>query len=42
VEDTQLMFAVGLEVANGDTWPTWSPGSEFRARREQVPPAGSR
>ncbi|HLM66442.1 MAG TPA: M28 family peptidase, partial [Longimicrobium sp.] len=40
VEDTQLMFAVGLEVANGDTWPTWSPGSEFRARREQ--PAATR
>jgi Zn-dependent M28 family amino/carboxypeptidase len=42
VEDTQLLFHVGLEVANGDTWPTWSPGSEFRSRRAQVPPAGSR
>lgn len=34
VEDTQLMFHVGLEVANCDTWPTWNPGSEFRAARE--------
>jgi len=41
VDDTRLLFGVGLEVANGDTWPTWSPGSEFRARREP-PPAGSR
>jgi Zn-dependent M28 family amino/carboxypeptidase len=42
VEDTQLMFHVGLEVANGDTWPTWSPGSEFRSAREQSPSAGTR
>jgi Zn-dependent M28 family amino/carboxypeptidase len=35
VEDTRLLFGVGLEVANGRTWPTWNPGSEFRARREQ-------
>ena len=34
VDDTRLLFGVGLEVANGDTWPTWSPGSEFRAARE--------
>jgi Zn-dependent M28 family amino/carboxypeptidase len=42
VDDTRLLFGVGLEVANGDTWPTWSPGSEFRSAREQAPPAGSR
>jgi Zn-dependent M28 family amino/carboxypeptidase len=34
VDDARLLFGVGLEVANGDTWPTWSPGSEFRAARE--------
>jgi Zn-dependent M28 family amino/carboxypeptidase len=36
VDDTRLLFGVGLEVANGDTWPTWSPGSEFRARRQTL------
>jgi Zn-dependent M28 family amino/carboxypeptidase len=36
VEDTRLLFGVGLEVANGTEWPTWNPGSEFRARREQA------
>ena len=35
VEDTRLLFGVGLEVANGREWPAWNPGSEFRARREQ-------
>jgi Zn-dependent M28 family amino/carboxypeptidase len=39
VDDTRLLFGVGLEVANGDTWPTWSPASEFAARRQ---PAGTR
>ena len=39
VDDARLLFGVGLEVANGSEWPTWKPGSEFRARRE-APPAG--
>jgi hypothetical protein len=30
------LFGVGLEVANGTEWPTWNPGSEFRARRERT------
>jgi Zn-dependent M28 family amino/carboxypeptidase len=34
VDDTQLTFWVGLDVANGRAWPTWMPGSEFRAARE--------
>jgi Zn-dependent M28 family amino/carboxypeptidase len=34
VDDTRLLFGVGLEVANGGEWPVWKPGSEFRARRE--------
>jgi Zn-dependent M28 family amino/carboxypeptidase len=38
VEDTQLLLHVGLEVANGNAWPTWSSTSEFRSRRERVPP----
>jgi Zn-dependent M28 family amino/carboxypeptidase len=36
VDDTRLLFRVGLEVANGRTWPEWKPGTEFRAAREQM------
>jgi Zn-dependent M28 family amino/carboxypeptidase len=34
VEDLQLLWAVGWEVANSDHYPQWKPGAEFRARRE--------
>lgn len=37
VEDVQLLFRVGLEVANGSTWPEWKEGSEFKARRLGAP-----
>jgi Zn-dependent M28 family amino/carboxypeptidase len=33
-EDTRLLFEVGLKVANGDRWPEWKQGSEFRKLRE--------
>lgn len=36
VDDTRLLFRVSLQVANGDRWPEWNPGTEFRARREQM------
>jgi Zn-dependent M28 family amino/carboxypeptidase len=36
VEDTQLMMAVGLRVANADKFPEWKPGNEFRAKREEM------
>jgi Zn-dependent M28 family amino/carboxypeptidase len=35
-EDMRLMFDVGWEVANGDQWPRWKEGSEFKARRDQM------
>lgn len=35
-EDTQLLFTVGLQVANADRFPEWKPGTEFKARREQM------
>ncbi|MCW5556480.1 MAG: M28 family peptidase, partial [Verrucomicrobiae bacterium] len=35
VEDLQLLFRVGHELATTSAWPEWSPGAEFRARREQ-------
>jgi Zn-dependent M28 family amino/carboxypeptidase len=36
VEDTQLLFQVGLRVAEQPTWPEWSVGTEFRARRDAM------
>ena len=34
--DAQLLFALGLEVANADSRPEWKPGSEFKARRDAM------
>jgi Zn-dependent M28 family amino/carboxypeptidase len=36
VDDAQLMFMVGYRVAQGNVWPEWKPGTEFRAKREQT------
>jgi len=33
VEDAQLLFGVGLAVAQGSAYPEWKPGTEFRAVR---------
>ncbi|MCE3264847.1 MAG: peptidase [Pseudoduganella sp.] len=33
VQDIQLLFQVGLEVANGKGWPTWHASSEFSSLR---------
>ena len=30
VEDTQLLFDVGYQLSNTDTWPQWSETSEFQ------------
>jgi Zn-dependent M28 family amino/carboxypeptidase len=37
VQDVQLLFELGYEVANGDKFPEWKTGSEFRAKRETMP-----
>jgi Zn-dependent M28 family amino/carboxypeptidase len=34
IDDAQLMFMVGYRVSQGDVWPEWKPGTEFRAKRE--------
>jgi Zn-dependent M28 family amino/carboxypeptidase len=34
-QDIELYFGIGLEVADGDNWPQWYEGNEFRAIREQ-------
>jgi Zn-dependent M28 family amino/carboxypeptidase len=33
VEDAQVLFNVGLAVAQGPAYPEWKPGTEFRAVR---------
>jgi Zn-dependent M28 family amino/carboxypeptidase len=34
-QDVKLYFMVGNEVANGDLWPNWNPGTEFRSTRDE-------
>jgi Zn-dependent M28 family amino/carboxypeptidase len=34
VDDVQLLYSVGRNLANSYTWPKWKPSSEFRAIRE--------
>jgi Zn-dependent M28 family amino/carboxypeptidase len=34
IEDVQLAFWAGLEVANADGMPQWTPGDEFEAARK--------
>src|SRR5262249_8567067 len=36
VEDLQLIFQVGFEVANAKNRPTWNTGTEFKAIREET------
>ena len=36
VQDVQLLFEVGYEVANGDKFPEWKPSSEFKAKRDSM------
>jgi len=36
VEDLKLLFHVGYRVAQGDRFPEWKPGTEFKARREAM------
>ncbi len=36
VEDTRLLFEVGYQVANAEQYPTWLPGSEFKAKRDAM------
>ena len=36
VQDVQLLFEVGYQVANGDKFPEWKSGSEFKAKRDAI------
>lgn len=36
IEDAQVMFMVGFKVANTAKYPEWSPGTEFKAKRDAM------
>ena len=36
VDDAQLLTMIGYRVAQGDKYPEWKAGSEFKARREDM------
>jgi len=35
-EDLKLFVELGYRIAQGERYPEWKPGSEFRARREAM------
>jgi Zn-dependent M28 family amino/carboxypeptidase len=36
VQDIQLLFEVGYQVASDDKFPEWKPGTEFKAKRDAM------
>jgi Zn-dependent M28 family amino/carboxypeptidase len=36
VEDAQLLVYIGHRIAQGDRYPEWKPGTEFKARRDAM------
>ncbi len=36
VEDLQILFRVGLDLAQNPAWPEWKPGTEFKALRDAM------
>jgi Zn-dependent M28 family amino/carboxypeptidase len=36
VEDVDLLFEVGYQVANADKFPEWKPGNEFKPKRDAM------
>lgn len=36
VQDVQLLFEVGYQVANGDKFPEWKASTEFKAKRDEM------
>jgi Zn-dependent M28 family amino/carboxypeptidase len=36
VQDVDLLFEVGYQVANGDKFPEWKPGTEFKTKRDAM------
>jgi len=36
VDDAQLLMMIGYRVAQGDKYPEWKPGSEFKLKRDEM------
>ena len=36
VDDAQLLTMIGYRVAQGDRFPEWKAGSEFKAKRDET------
>jgi Zn-dependent M28 family amino/carboxypeptidase len=36
INDLTLLYRVGRTVADAEVWPTWKPGTEFKAIRERM------
>jgi Zn-dependent M28 family amino/carboxypeptidase len=36
VQDVDLLFEVGYQVGNGDKFPEWKPGNEFKPKRDAM------
>ena len=36
VQDTQLLFEVGYQIANGAHVPEWKPAGEFKTKRDEA------
>jgi Zn-dependent M28 family amino/carboxypeptidase len=34
LEDMQMYFRTGLDIANSDDWPNWKEGTEFKVKRD--------
>ncbi len=39
IDDLTAVYDVGLQIANGDTWPNWYKDNVFRAARDKMLPA---
>lgn len=39
IQDLELYYAIGRELADSDDWPNWNPDAEFRAARDASRPA---
>ncbi|MDT5294357.1 MAG: hypothetical protein QOJ76_1237 [Acidobacteriota bacterium] len=36
VDDAQLLLAIGYHVLQGNKYPEWNPGTEFKAKRDEM------
>ena len=36
MEDMEVFFRTGLDIANSTDWPNWKEGTEFRAKRDEL------